>query len=111
MSDRLPNAYSTFPNNFPQGQPAQQAQHRPPQQPQQIGSQPPLVGISNEMWQQMQYRHQQQQHQQQQQQQMQQPQPQQQQQQQQQQSQQSGGELMQGGVMSLPQQQVCLALS
>src|SRR6266849_6159663 len=87
MSDRLPNTYSAFPNNFPQAPPAQQAQHRPPQQPHQVGPQPPLVGVANEMWQQMQYR-----------------------QQQQQQPQQSGGELMHGGGMnlSLPQQQVCL---
>src|SRR5712692_8971399 len=103
MSDRLPNAYPTFPDNFPHGPPAQQAQHHPPQQPQQAGSQPPLVEISNEVWQQMQYRHQQQQ-----QQQQHQPQP-----QPQQQQQQSAGELMHGGGMNLsfPQRQVCLALS
>src|SRR6266852_5031026 len=112
MSDRLPNTYSAFPNNFPQAPPAQQAQHRPPQQPHQVGPQPPLVGVANEMWQQMQYRHQQQQQQQQQQQHQHQQQQQQlqQSQQQQQQPQQSGGELMHGGGMnlSLPQQQVCL---
>ena len=105
MSDQLPNGYSAFPNNFPQGRPAQQAQHRPPQQPQQV-PQPPLGGITNEVWQQIQYRQQQQQQQQQQHQHQQQ----QQQQPQQQQSQQSGGELMHGGAtnLSLPQQQVCL---
>ena len=88
MSDGLPNTNSTSPNHFPQGLPAQQAQRQPSQQPQQVGSQPPLVGISNETWQQMQYRHQLQL---------------------QQQQQQSGGESMQGGVanLSLAQQQVC----
>src|SRR5713226_1697841 len=99
MSDRLPNPYSTFPNNFPQGPPAQQAQHHPPQQPQRVGSQSPQVGISHEMREQMQFRHQQQQ-------QLQQPQP----QPQPQQQQQPAGELMQEGLdLSLSQQQVCLA--
>src|SRR5260370_27614483 len=87
MSDRLPNAYPTFPNNLPQGPPAQQAQHHPPQQPQQVGSQPPPVGISNEVWQQMQYRHQQQQ--------------------------QSAVDLTHGGGINLyfPQRQPCLPLT
>jgi len=118
MSDRLPNGYSGFPNNFPQGLPAQQAQHRLPQQPQLVGSQPGLVGIRTpEMWSQIQYRQQQQQqqHQQQQQQQQQQPQPplqQQPQQQQQQQQQHSGGELVHGGLnLPLQSQQVCLTLN
>ena len=118
MSDRLPNAYSAFPNNFSQGIPNQQAQHRPLQQPQSVGSQPGLVGIRTpEMWSQMQYRQQQQQQQQQQQahQQQQQPPPPltlQQQQQQQQQSQHSGGEPVHGGLnLPLQPQQVCLALS
>ena len=105
MSDRVPNAYSSLPNNFPQAPPTQQAQHRFPQQPQQVGSQPPVVGMTNEMWQQMQYRQQQQLLQRQlQQQQQQQP---------QQQQQQPSGEQMHGGMMglSLPQQQVCLAFS
>ena len=114
MSDRLPNGYSGFPNNFSQGLPTQQAQHRPPQQPQLVGSQPGLVGIrTHEMWSQIQYR-QQQQAQQQHQQQQQQPQPQpplqQQPQPQQQQQQHSGGELVHGGL-PLQSQQVCLALS
>ena len=89
MSDRLPNSYSTYPDNYTQGSPTQQTQQRSPQQPQQLGS-PPLVGISNG------YRYQQQQ----------------QQQAQQQHSQQPGGEPMHGGVMSLTaqQQQVCLTL-
>ena len=120
MSDRLPNAYSGLPNNFSQSLPTQQAQHRPPQQPQLVGSQPGLVGIRTpEMWPQIQYRQQPQpqQHQQQQPpppplQQQQQQQQQQHQQQQQQQQQHSGGELAHGGLnLQLQPQQVCLALS
>jgi hypothetical protein len=116
MSDRLPNAYPTFPtNNFPQGLPSQQAQHRTPQQPQPVGPQSALVGIRTpEMWQQMSYRQQQQPQQQQQQHQQQQQQPPQQPQQPQQQQQHPGGELMHGGAMNLSlqqQQQVRLALS
>jgi hypothetical protein len=90
MSDQLPNLYSAYPDSFSQGSPAQQAQQRSPQQPQQVGSQPP--GITNG---QAQYRYQQQQ------------------QQQQQQAQQSGGEPTHGGVatLSVQQQQVCLAPS
>ncbi|KAI0297271.1 hypothetical protein B0F90DRAFT_1740642 [Multifurca ochricompacta] len=91
MSDRLPNAYPAFPNNFPQGFPSQQAQHRPPQQQQQpLGTQPALAGIRKpedpRVWQQVQQRQQQQQ-------------------QQQLQQQHSGGEQIHGNVMNVSQQQ------
>ena len=91
-------------SQFPPGG-ATQAQHHPPQHPQQ-------AGISNELWQQMQYRQQQQQlllqqQQQQQQLQLQQQQRQLQQQQQQQQAQQSGGDGS-AASLSMQQQQVCV---
>ncbi|KAH9178367.1 hypothetical protein EDB89DRAFT_1170443 [Lactarius sanguifluus] len=71
MSDRLPNAYPSFPNNFSQGLSSQQAQHRPPQQLSSLSTQSTLTGIRKpeeaRAWQQqMQQRQQQQQQQQQQ---------------------------------------------
>ena len=66
MSDWLPNPYSNFRNNFPQGLPPQQSQHRPPQQLMALGTQPTLTGIRNSkdtrVWQQMQQQRLQQQH-------------------------------------------------
>ena len=46
MSDRLPNSYSTFPNSFPQGLPAQQAQYSPPQRPQQSPEMKPFEHVT-----------------------------------------------------------------
>ena len=88
MSDRPHNAYSAFPSNFAQGVSSQQLQHRPPQQPRPLATQPTLGGIrkpeDTRVWQQMQ----------------------------QQQQQHPGGELMHGGVMNVtPQQQVGLAFN
>jgi hypothetical protein len=101
MSDQLPNAYSNFANNFPQGLSSQQAQHRPPQQLSSLGTQPTLTGIrkpeDGRAWQQMQQQRQQQQQLQQQQQQL-----------QQQQQQHSGGESILH--MATPQQ-VCIAIT
>ncbi|KAH9057865.1 hypothetical protein EDB87DRAFT_1628606 [Lactarius vividus] len=68
MSDR-PNAYPNFSNNFSQGLPSQQAQHRPSQQLSSLGAQSTLTGIrkpEDRVWQQMQQQRQQQQQQQQQ---------------------------------------------
>jgi transcription initiation factor TFIID subunit TAF12 len=104
MSDRLPNAYPNFANNFPQGLSSQQAQHRPPQQLSSLSTQPTLTGIRKpedvRAWQQQmqQQRQQQQQAQQHQQQQL------------QQQQQHSGGESIH---VTTPQQQqqVCLAIT
>ncbi|KAI9440121.1 hypothetical protein H4582DRAFT_1578721 [Lactarius indigo] len=71
MSDRVPNAYPNFPNNFSQGLSSQQAQHRPPQQLSSLGTQSTLTGIrrpeDRAVWQQSQQQRQQQQLQQQQQ--------------------------------------------
>ena len=103
MSDQLSNAYSNFTNNFSQGLPSQQAQHRPPQQ---LGAQPILTGIRKpedaRVWQQQlqQQRQQQQQPQQQQQQPL------------QQQQQHSGGESIHVATpQQQQQQQVCLAIT
>ena len=58
MSNRLPNPYANFGNNFPQGLPPQQAQHCLLQQLAALGTQPTLTRIRKpkdaRVWQQMQ---------------------------------------------------------